>query len=71
MIKNALDDVRGKISAAALKSGRTSGDITLIAVTKTHLAEVINEAIDLGVSDIGENKVQEILEKYDYVKPVR
>lgn len=44
---------------------------SLIAVTKTHPASIINEAIDCGVTDIGENKVQEILAKYDDVKPVR
>lgn len=46
-------------------------EVTLIAVTKTHPPEMINEAIDCGITDIGENKVQEILEKYDKVKPVR
>ncbi len=46
-------------------------DVLLIAVTKTHGVDEINEAIDAGVTDIGENKVQEILEKYDRVKPVR
>ncbi|MBO5060845.1 MAG: YggS family pyridoxal phosphate-dependent enzyme [Clostridia bacterium] len=70
-IEKNLDEVRRKISAAAQKSGRTAEDITLVAVTKTHPAEMINEAIDCGVTDIGENKVQEILEKYDHVKPVR
>ncbi len=45
--------------------------VTLIAVTKTHGVDVINEAIDCGVTDIGENKVQEVLAKYEYVKPVR
>lgn len=43
----------------------------MVAVTKTHTAMEINEAIDAGVTDIGENKVQEILDKYDKVKPVR
>ena len=46
-------------------------NVQLIAVTKTYPAEIINEAIDAGVTDIGENKVQEILSKYDDVKPVR
>ncbi|NLP29897.1 MAG: YggS family pyridoxal phosphate-dependent enzyme [Clostridiales bacterium] len=46
-------------------------DVLLVAVTKTRSAEEINKAIDCGITDIGENKVQEILEKYDYVKPVR
>lgn len=71
MLAENLQAVREKIKAAAEKSGRSEEDITLIAVTKTHPPEIINEAIDLGVTDIGENKVQEILEKYDSVKPVR
>jgi len=45
--------------------------VLLVAVTKTRSVEEINEAISLGVTDIGENKVQEILEKYDRVSPVR
>ena len=46
-------------------------DVLLVAVTKTRTAEEINVAIQHGVTDIGENKVQEILEKYDKVDPVR
>lgn len=45
--------------------------VQLIAVTKTHPAHIMNEAIDCGITDIGENKVQEVLAKYDDVKPVR
>lgn len=71
MLEDRLESVRERISDAAKRSGRSAADITLIAVTKTYSAEVINEAIALGVTDIGENKVQEILEKYDRVKPVR
>lgn len=44
--------------------------IKLIAVSKTHTADEINAAIDCGITDIGENKVQEILSKYDSVKKV-
>ena len=67
-IEKNLSDVKKRIALAAEKSGRKAEDVTLIAVTKTHPVEMINEAIDLGVTDIGENKVQEILEKYDKVK---
>ena len=67
-IEKNLSEVRRRIELAAKKSGRSAEDITLVAVTKTHPAEMINEAIDCGVRDIGENKVQEILEKYDKVK---
>ncbi len=59
------------IENSAEKCGRDKNEIKLIAVTKTYGAELINEAISAGVTDIGENRVQEILEKYDYVKPVR
>ena len=70
-IKENLQDVRNRIKTAAEKSGRSESDVTLVAVTKTHPAEAINEAIRNGVTDIGENKVQEIMDKYDKVDPVR
>lgn len=58
-------------NAAAERSGRRPEDVLLMAVTKTHSAEEINEAIRAGATDIGENKVQEVLAKYDDVLPVR
>lgn len=58
-------------SAAAERSGRSGEDVLLVAVTKLHSPEEINEAIDAGITDIGENKVQEIMDKYEKVKPVR
>lgn len=70
-LQNRLDAVREKIRISAKKANRNPSDITLIAVTKTHEPDIINEAIDLGITDIGENKVQEIVRKYDAVKPVR
>ena len=56
---------------AAHRCGRTGDDVLLVAVTKLHDVDEINEAIDCGITDIGENKVQEIMNKYDRVKPVR
>ncbi len=70
-IKSNIDYVNELKEKAAIKSGRTGGDVLLVAVTKLHTPEEINEAIDAGVTDIGENKVQEIMDKYDSVKPVR
>ena len=70
-IKENLEGVRRGIKTAAEGCERHESDVRLIAVTKTYGAELINEAIDCGVTDIGENRVQEILEKYDSVKPVR
>lgn len=70
-IAENLKEVAKNMEAAAKGCKRCVQDVRLIAVTKTHGVDVINEAIDLGVTDIGENRVQEILEKYDQVKPVR
>src|SRR5437773_12009559 len=54
-----LDDVRGRIKACAVRCQRRPDEITLVAVSKTHPAEVIREAIAAGVTDLGENRVQE------------
>lgn len=71
VISERLEEVRKAIRESACKCGRREEDVTLVAVTKTYSPDIINKAIDCGVTDIGENKVQEILEKYDKVKPVR
>ncbi len=54
-----------KISEAALKAGRDPSEIRLMAVTKTVAPDKINEAIESGCSLLGENRVQELLEKYE------
>lgn len=69
-LETRLNSVRARIAAAAEKSGRNPEDIKLIAVTKTYPVSDMNEAIRLGVTDIGENKPQEIRDKYDSVEPV-
>lgn len=70
-IAGNIERVKEIIAEAAEKSGRSADDVLLLAVTKLHTPEEMNEAIDAGATDIGENKVQEVLEKYDKVKPVR
>ena len=55
-----------------LKGGNAFGEkITLVAATKTRSAEEINEAIAAGITDIGENRVQEFTQKYDFVHGAR
>lgn len=70
-IRKNLDKVNAKIKETAENCGRSADDVLLVAVSKTRTPEEINIAIDAGVTDIGENKVQEIMDKYDAVKPVR
>ena len=70
-IKENLDKIIDMKNRAALDAGRTPQDILLCAVTKTRSSDEINEAIRCGVTDIGENKVQEIVDKYDKILPVK
>lgn len=69
-IEKNLSEVEQKMKDAAKRCGRKPESVRLIAVTKTYGVDVINRAIDAGVTDIGENRVQEIMEKYNDVKPV-
>ena len=65
MLKENLESVEEKIQEACKKSGRNREDVTLVAVSKTKPVETLQEAYDLGVRVFGENKVQELTEKYD------
>ncbi len=53
------------IEKAAEKAGKSPESITLLAATKTVPAEVIRHAVERGITCVGENRVQELLEKYD------
>src|SRR5258706_7899914 len=54
-----LDHVQEQIATTALRVSRTPGEVTLVAVSKTHSAQSIQQAIAIGVTDLGENRVQE------------
>lgn len=62
-----IANIKEEIKQTCHKCGRNPEDITLIAVTKTVDPERINYAVDCGVPNLGENKVQEIMDKYDAV----
>lgn len=68
-IKENLDDIYSRIKIAAEKSGRRAEDIKLIAVTKTVDVDRIRNVYNYGIFDMGENRVQELLEKYDVLDP--
>ncbi len=68
MILDNIKIVENDIKNACERVNRAPKDITLIAVTKTIEAERINEALKSGIENIGENKVQEIMEKYDKIE---
>ena len=72
MVTDNYRFIRQQVDETAVKCGRSPEDITLIAVSKTKPLEDIEELIQIGVEDFGENKVQELCDKYERVsRPVR
>lgn len=67
-VANRLDRVRARITAAALRSERDPSDVRLIAVSKGMPAARVDAAIDAGVEDIGENRIQEAADKQRAVR---
>lgn len=66
MIKEKLHSVQSLIAESKLKrAGIYTDDVLLVAVTKNHDIYAMREAIDAGVTDIGENRIQEAKEKYE------
>lgn len=68
MIEKNLKLIRANVEKACKKSGRNPKDVLILAVTKKRSPEEINSVIELGITDIGENRVQELIEKYDSVR---
>lgn len=66
-----LAAVRRRVAAAAGNCGRDPAEITLISVGKTFPAEVVNEAVTAGATDLGENRVQEAVAKRPEVAEAR
>ena len=58
-LRQRLERVHERMAEAAVRANRRPDDVKLVAVSKTHPAEIIREAIVAGVTDLGENRVQE------------
>ncbi|MCM1082467.1 MAG: YggS family pyridoxal phosphate-dependent enzyme [Clostridium sp.] len=67
MLKENLDTVMKNIKTACEKSGRSLDEVTLIAVSKTKPLSDIEELVTYGVKEFGENKVQELTDKYENI----
>ena len=65
MLKDNFEAVEKKVADACKRAGRDRSEVTLIAVSKTKPVDMLREVYDAGARDFGENKVQEICEKYD------
>jgi pyridoxal phosphate enzyme (YggS family) len=62
-IAENVAQIRGRIAAAAERSGRAAGDVTLVAVTKFIPAEVVRLLVEAGCHDLGESRPQELWQK--------
>ena len=62
-LRERYDDVRARIARAAEKSGRRANEVVLVAVTKYASIEDIRELVSLGHVDLGENRVQQLVQR--------
>ncbi len=65
MIKGNIENIEKRIQAACDRAGRERSEVTLIAVSKTKPNELLEEAYRYGMRHYGENKVQELVQKYE------
>ena len=68
MISENLKKLEDRIGEICLKSGRNRSEIKLIAVSKTQPVEVIQEVLNYGLKELGENKAQELRDKSELIK---
>ena len=69
MISENLESLQDRINKVCARSGRRVEEVTLVCVTKEVSADEAKEAISLGVQDVGENRVQDALTKYQAIGP--
>ena len=65
MVQENIELVEKKIAEACKRAGRDRSEVTLIAVSKTKPVSMLEEAYATGTRDFGENKVQEMMDKYE------
>ena len=69
-IRENIGVVRERMAAAAARAGRPAEDVTLVCVTKARTVGEIREVLEAGEFCLGENRVQELVEKYDKVQDI-
>jgi hypothetical protein len=67
-IPSRLAAIRDRMESACRRAGRPPADVTLVAVTKTRTVEEVSSVVAAGVTDLGENRVQEAEEKLPALK---
>jgi len=67
-IRENVAEVEARIARACERAGRSRDDVTLVAVSKTFPADFVDEAIEAGITEVGENRVQEARDKKPLVR---
>lgn len=67
-IKENIDNILIRVDSTCKKTGRNPKDITVIAVSKTVDSQRAKEAVEAGINNLGENRVQELVKKYEELK---
>lgn len=67
-IRSNVEVVRTGVAAAARRAGRRPEEVTIVAVSKTRSVEEVREAVAAGLTDFGENRVQELKEKWSHLQ---
>lgn len=70
-MKERIDVVLKKIEDSAKRAGRDPKEITLVAVSKNFPADAVREAFSLGLKNFGENRAQELKDKYEKLKDIQ
>jgi PLP dependent protein len=68
MLAANVDTIRQRLAAACRRVGRSPDEVTLVSVAKTFPAELVREVVHAGVPDVGENYVQELLQKREALR---
>ncbi|MDD5044749.1 MAG: YggS family pyridoxal phosphate-dependent enzyme [Candidatus Omnitrophica bacterium] len=71
MVKDNISKIKAQIAHACAKSGRNANEVSIVAVTKARAPEDIEEVLRAGLTDVGENKIQEAVAKQAKVKGAR
>jgi len=69
-ISENLVELKKKIAEVCKRSSRNPDEISIVAVSKTFPAEALNSAVEFGQADLGENRVQELLQKHELLNQV-
>jgi PLP dependent protein len=70
-LADSLPRVRERIADAASRAGRDPGEVRIVPVTKGHSLDAVEAALEAGLADVGENRIEELEDKASRIEPGR